>query len=430
MKRLIAAGLMGSGVMRRAAGWLLASVVAILLLAPGAQAYVYWANYDGTSIARANLDGSGAKQSFISVAKDTDGVAVNGAHIYWANYADNAIGRARLDGSHANPTFITNGVSGPAGVAVDGAHLYFANTNSGAIVRVNLDGSGPPNTGFIPGGNYPGGVAVDGAHVYWTNQGNDTIGRANLSGSVVNQNFITGANTPYGVAVDGAHIYWTNFGGTDTIGRANLDGSGVDESFVTGANRPAGVAVDGAHIYWANFGMGTDGAIGRANLNGSGVDESFVASANGPAGVAVDALPVRATISALSETHPVFAVGGRSTPLVGRTARRIPRGTTFSFRLDYPAVARVRIQRKLRGRRVGGVCKPPTRRLRHHRSCTRLVTKATLRRNASVGLNRIAFSGRIRGRALPPGRYRAAFTATNPAGTSRTRALSFTIVKP
>jgi hypothetical protein len=52
------------------------------------------------------------------------------------------------------------------------------------------------------------------------------------------------------------------------------------------------------------------------------------------------------------------------------------------------------------------------------------------RRPASGAFNRIAFSGRIRGRALPAGRYRAAFAATNSAGTSALRALSFRIVAP
>ena len=56
--------------------------------------------------------------------------------------------------------------------------------------------------------------------------------------------------------------------------------------------------------------------------------------------------------------------------------------------------------------------------------------KATLRRTARKGLNRIAFSGRIRGHALPAEFYRAAFTATNAAGTSTLRALSFRIVAP
>jgi hypothetical protein len=124
----------------------------------------------------------------------------------------------------------------------------------------------------------------------------------------------------------------------------------------------------------------------------------------------------------------VFRVGLRSTPLLGRTTRSYPRGTTFSFRLSQPAVVTVRIQRKLPGRRVGRVCRAPSRLLRFRPRCTRLVLRATLRRTARVGLNRIAFSGRIRGRALPAGYYRAAFTATNSAGSSALRALSFRIV--
>jgi hypothetical protein len=113
---------------------------------------------------------------------------------------------------------------------------------------------------------------------------------------------------------------------------------------------------------------------------------------------------------------------------LGRTTRSFPRGTTFSFRLDQAATVTLRIQRKLPGRRVGRVCKPPSRLLRFRPRCTRLVLKATLRRTARVGRNRIVFSGRIRGRALKAGRYRAAFTAANTAGTSALRALSFTIV--
>jgi len=126
----------------------------------------------------------------------------------------------------------------------------------------------------------------------------------------------------------------------------------------------------------------------------------------------------------------VFRVGAKSTPLLGSTTRSVPRGNTFSFRLDQPATVTVRIQRKLPGRRVGRVCKSPTPQLRLRPRCTRLVTKATLRRSARVGLNRIAFSGRIRGRALPAGRYRITFTAANSAGTSPPRALGFRIVAP
>ena len=148
----------------------------------------------------------------------------------------------------------------------------------------------------------------------------------------------------------------------------------------------------------------------------------------GPTPAPVAGAAVRATISGLSQTHSVFRAGAKSTPLLASTTRSVPRGNTFSFRLDQPATVTVRIQRKLPGRRVGRTCKRPTAQLRRRPRCTRLVTKATLRRSARVGLNRIAFSGRIRSRALPTGRYRATFTAATTAGTSAVHALSFRIV--
>jgi hypothetical protein len=91
--------------------------------------HVYWANDLGT-IGRANLDGSGADPSFVRAAPArtlTCGVAVDSAHLYWAHSAVDApdpandgIGRANLDGTGVNQTFIT-GTSFPMSVAVDGA---------------------------------------------------------------------------------------------------------------------------------------------------------------------------------------------------------------------------------------------------------------------------------------------------------------------
>jgi hypothetical protein len=57
------------------------------------------------------------------------------------------------------------------------------------------------------------------------------------------------------------------------------------------------------------------------------------------------------------------------------------------------------------------------------------VPVGTLRRDARIGLNRIAFSGRIGLRALAPGSYRAVFTAANAAGRSPGRTSGFTIVR-
>ena len=126
-------------------------------------------------------------------------MAVDAAHVYWANSGTGAIGRANLDGTGANQSFIT-GASSPIGVAVDTAHVYWANSGA-AIGRANLDGTGA-NQSFITGASNPIGVALGAAHVYWANSGTGAIGRANLDGTGANQSFIGGAKAAYGLAVD------------------------------------------------------------------------------------------------------------------------------------------------------------------------------------------------------------------------------------
>jgi hypothetical protein len=74
-------------------------------------------------------------------------------------------------------------------------------------------------------------------------------------------------------------------------------------------------------------------------------------------------------------------------------------------------------------------CRAASRRLSNRPRCTRTITIATLTRSAHAGLNKVAFSGRIPGKALKPGRYRAAFTAIDGAGSAPPRSLSFTVVK-
>jgi lysophospholipase L1-like esterase len=127
---------------------------------------------------------------------------------------------------------------------------------------------------------------------------------------------------------------------------------------------------------------------------------------------------VRATINALSETRSVFAP---SDP-------HHKRGTVFSFRLDQPAEVKIAIQLQVPGRRVGQSCRQPTAPLRHKPPCTRTIPITTLIEHGHAGLNKIAFSGRIRGRALTLGRYIAVFTAVNRAGESKAHSLHFTIV--
>ncbi len=135
-------------------------------------------------------------------------------------------------------------------------------------------------------------------------------------------------------------------------------------------------------------------------------------------------------LQALSITRKRFAVGAGQTALSAARRRRTPRGTTFRYSLSEPATVRIVIDRLRPGRRVRGKCRRPTRRLAKKRRCTRIVATGSLTRNSRAGTNNTGFSGRLRRKALRPGRYRAKVTATDRAGNgSNARRVRFTVVR-
>jgi virginiamycin B lyase len=278
----------------RAALFLVALLLFTLVPAPQAEAD----SHPTGTVGRANLDGTGIDQSFITGLVSPSGVAVDDAHIYWTNRTAGTMGRARLDGTGVDQGFIS-GLTFPAGVAVDDSHVYWAKNGSpGAIGRANLIGTGVDQSFISPLDENPGGVAVDDAHIYWAGAvdgpwSEPAVGRANLDGSGVDQGFISGGDdvdtSVSSVAVDDTHVYWgTNtwdvYSCSGNIGRANLDGGGADQSFI-GTNGTSGVAVDDSHVFWADPGIWCghggeeaphDPTIGRANLDGSDADRRFI----------------------------------------------------------------------------------------------------------------------------------------------------------
>ena len=261
--------------------------------------FVYWTNAIPGSIGRANLDGTGVDQAFIT-STFAHALAVDDKYIYWSQEnslqpggepGGDTIARARLDGSGVEqdwilPDRISTEISG---LAVDATHIYWSggDAETSSIGRANLDGSAE-NSSFITG-IYPTGVAVDAGHVYWSDQVSDTVGRANIDGTGADPAFITGpgvpTGVPTGVAVDAGHVYWSDANvPSSTVGRANIDGTGADPAFIPEAGSPTGLAVDTGHLYWADT---NEGRIGRVNLDGTGVDQSFITGASIPFGVAI-----------------------------------------------------------------------------------------------------------------------------------------------
>ncbi|HEU4703339.1 MAG TPA: PKD domain-containing protein, partial [Conexibacter sp.] len=158
---------------------------------------------------------------------------------------------------------------------------------------------------------------------------------------------------------------------------------------------------------------------------GNAVARSGIVQVTGVAGP-----PIRG----LALTHRRFRVGRAPTAVSARRRRasRAPVGTTFRFALDRAASVRIAFAKPARGLRSGRRCVRPSRRLRRAgaRRCTRFVpVRPALVRAGRAGANAVPFSGRLRRRALAPGRYRATLTATADGTAGPPSSVGFAIVR-
>jgi hypothetical protein len=208
-------------------------------------ANIYW--LVGNWISRANHDGAGIER-FISLSAhypaSGEGLATDIAHVYWTweTTIDGGnvsfIGRANLDGTGIQEDFIS-GANTAIGVTVDDNHIYWTNLGTGTIGRANLDGT-MVDQNFVAVAAGPQFITHDRTHLYWTNLYTESIGTVGVDGSGAIEGLVTGTRGASGIAVDDNYLYWANaYDGT--IGRANLDGTGANQSFIV-AKQPAGWA--------------------------------------------------------------------------------------------------------------------------------------------------------------------------------------------
>lgn len=135
---------------------------------------------------------------------------------------------------------------------------------------------------------------------------------------------------------------------------------------------------------------------------------------------------VAPVISAASVRPRKFSVAARDRP-GGR--RMVPRGTSFRYVLSEPARVIFTIDRKVLGRKVRGRCVRPTGRNSGRRRCVRYRRVSSFSQQGQERANRRRFSGRVGGRSLRAGAYRATVRAIDAAGNrSRARRLHFRVV--
>jgi hypothetical protein len=107
------------------------------------------------------------------------------------------------------------------------------------------------------------------------------------------------------------------------------------------------------------------------------------------------------------------------------------KGSAIKFNLNKPAVVNIAVARSTVGRRVGARCRATTKANRKRPKCTRLVVAGLLSRTGTAGSNTSKFHGRVGGKLLKPGHYRASATALDSAlqGSALAKA-SFKVKKP
>jgi hypothetical protein len=135
----------------------------------------------------------------------------------------------------------------------------------------------------------------------------------------------------------------------------------------------------------------------------------------GQSAVCADPIPV---ISKFGITNKTFAPKGgkkahRRSARLSAKRKHVKRGTKFTYTLSEPAGVKIAIERKKGGKRKKA----------------RFAKVTTLSQQKKSGRQSTKFSGRVKGKPLKPGSYRATITATDSAGQkSQPRKLTFKIV--
>lgn len=143
-------------------------------------------------------------------------------------------------------------------------------------------------------------------------------------------------------------------------------------------------------------------------------------------------------ITQFGVTNKVFApvagkAGAKRSALIS-AGKKVKRGTRFVYTLSEAAKVTIAVERRMKGRRTGrgakARCVKATRTNRQAPRCVRFAKVTSLGAQAKAGKQSLFFSGRVRGKALKPGPYRATIVAKDAAGhTSTPRRVNFRIVR-
>lgn len=216
---------------------------------------LYWCDSFQRGVFSSTLTGDSVRTLVSNLVLPIDiALDVEQNKMYWTDFSGGTIGRANLDGSEAvalitgaanpltNPDDETQVASasntaaalgGPFGLTLDlqNGKIYWTELNGNRIGRANLDGTQIETVLTSPNTNGPRGIRLDVANqkIYYLDASVDRIKRANFNGANV-ETLVTLSATAFlellELDLSEGKMYWSDFG-LDNIASANLDGGNM-----------------------------------------------------------------------------------------------------------------------------------------------------------------------------------------------------------
>jgi hypothetical protein len=227
-----------------------------------------------------------------------------------------------------------------------------------------------------------------------------TVSNSIASGSTFDLRAESSANGPGAIQVSNS-----NFDSTSATGAASISGpanQSAPPAFVDAAagdfrEAPGSPTIDAG----SGEGIGPLDLAGNPRLLGAAPDIGAFELVPPPP----PPPPATGTLTSLAVVPKAFRPLKRGGAIASATKPK--RGTTVRYALTGAATVEFTVERGLRGRNVGGKCRKQTPANSRKRKCTRFKKlKGGFSHQGASGPNSLRFSGRLRGLALKPGRYR------------------------
>lgn len=150
-------------------------------------------------------------------------------------------------------------------------------------------------------------------------------------------------------------------------------------------------------------------------------------AANNSSTAATTVGPAIPVLSAF-KLQPSSFVAATSGPTVAAAAAT---GAIVSYKLNAPAKTKLTVQLRAPGVKKGKKCVAPPKKkpAKKPKKCTRWLGRGSFTHVDAAGSVRFRFTGRLKSKALKPGRYRLRARATNASGASKTVTKGFKVKK-